>query len=212
MPLDIAKTWIADEDFLADDINANFTNIKNKFSETNGVGIGDGDIANDADISGLKLSNADGKQIPEDRIKDDAVTADKLRDDPAVNANRAVTTDHVRDEAITKAKVKLGDLTKAQTAIVAVPVTIPATAAVAGKWASAQLVVTNNAGNVRVVLSGVWTVFSAGIYSNAQQDVNLDPAVAIPFATNTVLGVYFSALTLAANISGTIVIVYVPNT
>jgi hypothetical protein len=38
-------------------------------------------------------------------IANDAVTADKLRDDPTVDANRAVTTDHIRDGAIVYEKI-----------------------------------------------------------------------------------------------------------
>ena len=38
-------------------------------------------------------------------IANDAVTADKLRDDASTDANRAVTTNHIRDGAVTAAKI-----------------------------------------------------------------------------------------------------------
>lgn len=38
-------------------------------------------------------------------IANDAVTADKLRDDASTDANRAVTTNHIRDGAVTAAKL-----------------------------------------------------------------------------------------------------------
>jgi len=41
-------------------------------------------------------------------IADDAVTADKLRDDASTDANRAVTTNHIRDGAVTAAKLNSG--------------------------------------------------------------------------------------------------------
>lgn len=41
-------------------------------------------------------------------IANDAVTADKLRDDASTDANRAVTTNHIRDGAVTAAKLDSG--------------------------------------------------------------------------------------------------------
>jgi len=58
-----------------------------------------------AAINGSKLSNVAGSRVPTDRIEDDAVTSDKLREDATVDANRAVTTDHIRDAAVTAAKI-----------------------------------------------------------------------------------------------------------
>jgi hypothetical protein len=67
--------------------------------------IEDVNIKASAAINGSKLSNVAGSRIPTDRIEDDAVTADKLRDDATVDANRAVTTNHLRDGAVTAAKI-----------------------------------------------------------------------------------------------------------
>jgi hypothetical protein len=44
-------------------------------------------------------------------IQNDAVTADKLRDDAAIDANRAVTTNHIRNSAVTAAKIADGAVT-----------------------------------------------------------------------------------------------------
>ena len=47
-------------------------------------------------------------------FQDDSVTADKLRDDTSVDANRAVTTNHIRDNAITTAKLADNSVTTAK--------------------------------------------------------------------------------------------------
>ena len=213
MTLIIAKTWSADDDFLADDINANFTNIKNKFSETANVGIGDGDCASNMDLNGNKLSTTPGKQIKEDRIEKDAVTALQLRSSLAADGNRAVTTDHVRNQAITKGKVKLADLTKAQIALSVQTPSFGATVAVAGEFVSATPVIVNNAGNYRIEVRMVWIVLAVGILSTAEQIINLDPAVAIPVATNTIVDVHFTVLAGlgTGSISGTVAITAIPN-
>lgn len=67
--------------------------------------IDDSNISVTAAIDARKLSTVAGHLVDAARIEDDAVTADKLRDDASVDANRSVTTNHVRDGAITKAKV-----------------------------------------------------------------------------------------------------------
>jgi hypothetical protein len=59
----------------------------------------------DLSINALQL-NADS--VTESKILNDAVTADKLRDDASVDGNRAVTTNHIRDAAVTNAKVATG--------------------------------------------------------------------------------------------------------
>lgn len=56
-----------------------------------------GDIADDA--------------VTQDKISNDAVGADQLRDDPSVDANRAVTTNHIRDGAVTSSKLAAGAIT-----------------------------------------------------------------------------------------------------
>lgn len=43
-------------------------------------------------------------------LADDSVTALKLRDDPTIDSNRAVTTNHIRDNAVTMAKLGAGVL------------------------------------------------------------------------------------------------------
>lgn len=48
------------------------------------------------------------------QVKDDGITADKLRDDASTDANRAVTQDHIRDEAISAAKLESDAVTTAK--------------------------------------------------------------------------------------------------
>jgi hypothetical protein len=81
-----------------------FTAIQGKFSEGSG-GIGDADISTGAGINADKLSTIPGKRVKSDRIEDDAVGTTQLRDDPTVDANRAVTTAHIRDAAVTTPKL-----------------------------------------------------------------------------------------------------------
>ena len=47
-------------------------------------------------------------------LANDAVTAEKLRDDASTDANRAVTTNHIRDGAITTAKIGDSQVTEAK--------------------------------------------------------------------------------------------------
>lgn len=61
------------------------------------------------------LSNIIAGQFPAGGVNtaalaDDSVTALKLRDDPTIDSNRAVTTDHIRDNAVTMAKLANGAL------------------------------------------------------------------------------------------------------
>lgn len=58
-----------------------------------------------ANLPGTVISNVAGSRVPSDRIEDDAIDATKLKDDAAVDANRAVTTNHIRDSAVTTAKI-----------------------------------------------------------------------------------------------------------
>lgn len=59
---------------------------------------------NDLAVTTAKIADAN---VTTAKIADDAVDAAKLKDDAAVDANRAVTTNHVRDAAITAPKAKL---------------------------------------------------------------------------------------------------------
>ena len=61
------------------------------------------------------LSNIIAGQFPAGGVNtaalaDDSVTALKLRDDPTIDSNRAVTTNHIRDNAVTMAKLAGGVL------------------------------------------------------------------------------------------------------
>lgn len=74
----------------------------------------DANIAVGAQINGNKLSNVMGSRVPTTRIEDDAITAAKLADDPTVDGNRAVTTNHIRDGAVVEAKIGAGAVTNAK--------------------------------------------------------------------------------------------------
>lgn len=215
MPLGALKTWAADEDFLASDINGNFTVIKNKFSETAGVGIVDGDCASDMGLNGNKLSNASGKQVPTDRLAPNAVDRTILRSDASVDANRAVTPNHVANEAIEKRAVKLASLTKAQTAIaVQTKAFGPTASTLAHGFESVVPVLVNNAGNYRVELQCVVVGFFSPVYANTVQIIPVDPTTPIPVATNLILDVRLVALSglCTTSLSGTVEIVSIPNT
>ncbi len=99
MPITLTNAT-ADNDALAADYNANLQSVRDKFSATASVGIGNADIATDAGIDGTKLSTTN--QVPEDRLLTDAVTSRVLRKDAVTSANRAVTNDHVQDGTLTK--------------------------------------------------------------------------------------------------------------
>lgn len=103
-------------------VKADLDVVGGKFTE-GASGIADADISSAAAIKGTKLSSVAGSRIPTDRIEDDAVTFDKLRDDAAVDANRSVGTNHLRDAAVTKGKISTTAGQKVTLAQMAVTVT-----------------------------------------------------------------------------------------
>lgn len=162
--------------------------------------LADDNIASGAAIKGTKLSNVAGARVPTDRIEDDAVTADKLRDDAAVDGNRAVTTNHIRDVAVTKGKVAAGTLTKAQTALLVQTVAFTLNVGLA-----AQALTINRA------TSGanyIGQVRSAGAFATL---ATVTPGTAIPTATSDLLDLYLSDLAFASpNMTGNVVFVSLP--
>lgn len=92
---------------LASQVNANFLAVAAKFTEGAG-GISDADTAANAGFKGTKMSNIPGLRIPSDRIEDDAIGADQLRDDGTSGSpNAAVNTAaHVKDGIIPSNKLK----------------------------------------------------------------------------------------------------------
>ena len=83
----------ANDDAIVAQVNGNITDVN--------VGSG-------AAISGSKLSNVAGSRVPSDRIEDDAVTFDKLRDSASINTDRAVGVNHIRDDSVLARTVKNG--------------------------------------------------------------------------------------------------------
>jgi hypothetical protein len=65
--------------------------------EDNVIGL----LTNDA----VETASIKDGAVTQEKIADDAVGADQLRDDPSIDDNRPVTTDHIRDGAITMAKI-----------------------------------------------------------------------------------------------------------
>jgi hypothetical protein len=88
------------------------TDLDTAYSEFNG-NVDNANIKASAAIVGSKIASAPNG-VGTSQINDNAVTADKLRDDATTDANRSVTTDHIRDLAVTKGKVAAATLTKAQ--------------------------------------------------------------------------------------------------
>lgn len=90
----------------ASQVNANFQAIAAKFTEGAG-GIADSDISSSAAIKGSKLSSLAGNRVPTDRIEDDAIDKDKLRDDTSAGSPTAAvnTSSHIKDGIITSAKL-----------------------------------------------------------------------------------------------------------
>jgi hypothetical protein len=103
MALPTLITFVAGEDALAEDVNANFDAIAGRF---NG-GILDQDISDGAAIKGYKLSSASGEQVPESRLGNNAVSARVLQSDLLTGAPSAAvgTAAHIKDGIITAAKL-----------------------------------------------------------------------------------------------------------
>ena len=101
----------------ASEVNANFQAVANKFTEGSG-GINNSDISANAGIYGTKLSNTAGNRIPTDRVEDDAIDKDKLKDDASAGSpNAAVNTAlHIKDRIITAVKLALASITNAEIA------------------------------------------------------------------------------------------------
>ena len=82
----------ANDDAVVAQVNGNLTDVN---------------INTGAAISGSKLSNVAGSRVPSDRIEDDAVTFDKLRDSATINGDRAVGVNHLRDDSVIARTVKM---------------------------------------------------------------------------------------------------------
>jgi len=72
--------------------------------------ITDVNISTGAAIQGSKLSNVAGSRVPTDRIEDDAVTFDKVRDSATIDGDRAIGVNHIRTDAVIARTVKAGSI------------------------------------------------------------------------------------------------------
>lgn len=168
-------------------VRANDNALAAKFTEGAG-GIADADVASGAAIKGTKLSNVAGNRVPTDRIEDDAITDAKLRDDAAVDANRAVTTNHIRDQAVTKGKVAVSTLTHSQLQML-VQVTAFGPHSPGGTVGSVTATIEVSGANYVVRLYG--TLVGGG----AAWDLVVNPSPAIPTATRSPLAIYLQSVT-----------------
>ena len=98
------------------EVKANDDQLASKFD----ANIVNADISPAAAIEGTKLSTVPANQVPEDRLKDDAVSDRVLRDHVSDNAQRAVGNNHIKDLTIQKGKLSTTAtqrIAKAQTEI-----------------------------------------------------------------------------------------------
>ena len=77
------------------------TDLNKLYTELNG-NIDDANIKPSAAIAGSKIASG---SITIAQLADDSVDNNKLKDDAAIDINRAVTRDHIRDAAINSAKI-----------------------------------------------------------------------------------------------------------
>lgn len=96
MTVSVTHTFTPKTNAKSSQVNTNFGDLVNYINNLEADFTAPGNVST-ADIDDFAVTSA--------KIANDAVTADKLRDDASVDANRAVTTDHIRDAAITAAKI-----------------------------------------------------------------------------------------------------------
>jgi hypothetical protein len=192
-------------------------------------GIEDVNVKTGAAIDGNKLSNIPGAQIPFDRIADDAVTADKLRDDATVDGQRAVTTNHIRDQAVTKGKVSTAGgsrLTVAQLELATGSGAIPASGSVAfvsggvvniNAFLGICVTPVNVAGSWRFSVIASWARASdENIYAfSTTVDPNAIGIGTLPVATKQILACWLQSPSVAepaVQLNGTLYVVYIATT
>jgi len=192
----------ADTDALAVDYNANLQKMRDKFSTSAGVGIGDADIATDAAISGSKLSTVN--QVPTLALATDAVDNRVLRKDPSVSANRPVTADHVRDGVIQKKHIDTAfPLTNAQLALKERTVAFSVSGTVALNHLAVQRL--TNGGNFRFLVTNHIGATTSSVACVPSPDD-------IAAASNRIVGVHIADVTPGVTTTGTLVITYIPLT
>lgn len=94
---DFVNGTLANGDEVDTDLNKIYTEINGNLDDNN--------VKPSAGIQGSKLAAG---SVGTTQLTDDSVDNNKLKDDAAVDANRAVTTNHIRDAAV--ATTKIADL------------------------------------------------------------------------------------------------------
>lgn len=163
-----------------------------------------------ANLQGTVISSTPGSRIPTDRIEDDAITADKLKDDSSAGSPLAAvaTAHHIKDGIITKAKMLAGTLTLAQMDILvqstAVSFTLSNTftgSGGVGTGIPSHSVERATSGANYVFYVRAWGVNGAGL-GRYGISAALSPGTAISTATYIVLAAYLDTVAYNTGTSG----------
>ena len=169
--------------------------------------------AANAGYTGAQIASAPAG-VDTTNINDDAVTAAKLRDSAVTDGDRAVTTDHIRNLAVNKSKLataagqkitseQMGDI-KEERAFSQVTV-VGATDCIA--------IVSRITTGANFEAKIHYFLRAAGVAGSGT--FNVVPAVAIPTATNDLVGLYVADelwVSGTGTLSGKVVFVYRPKT
>lgn len=194
----------------AAEVNANFQALAAKFTEGAG-GIKNEDISSSCAMNGSKISNVPGSRIPFDRIEDDAITADKLKNDLSAGAPNAAVAlaSHIKDAIIPNAKLVAKTIAKDKIN------TVEVTQAFSFGASGGPTVVTVAIGTTPALpaLAGIMTQditfdtisFSGGATGFAYVDIGYTQAGSPVF-------LFTVGVSAACTISGTLRLTYVPAT
>lgn len=219
MSLTIPYTFTPKTKAKANEVNANFQAVANKFTE-GPSGIVDADVSTGADLNANKLSSSAGKRIVEAKFEDDAVDGRVLKDDNvAGSANAAVNLlNHIKDRLITK--VKLSNVAGSKISLAELDITISSFAINAAVSTDSQglpslsdiagvsLFRSSSGGNWVVRVRGMFYDFPAARVKVYAQDIN----TALPTASKTILSMYSEVTTMGVTFTGTLYVVHIPNT
>lgn len=132
--------------------------------------------------------------IPTNRIADDAVDKDKLKDDATPGSPLAAvnTSNHIKDGIVTKAKVS-GTLSLAQIDILVQTVAFSLGSLTSGdNFVSASVWTEVSGANYIAKVRGFVESFSAGTLFWSAQTGTVTPGTAIPTASRAILAVYLT--------------------